>query len=304
MGLAIILLLGTDPVTAVAAETPEGSRAIAAYTADYSMGTVYSAKNGVGFKDITYASDYDTITVSATPNSGYSFNHFTDNGVIVTKSAYYTFNPGYYDHTVVAHFVKRSDNKDDDDDKITHVNWGNSACVYAPGYKINGMSITTSQVSQGKQCRDAFDSVRGDYTYIGMYNISFAHAGKPVEKLSGKVQLLFDIPAQYQKKGRQFAMLRVYKGQAEFLPDLGDRGNKVQFETDCTAAYALVYRDPVPGVTDAATLAAQQQALAAQQAALAGQQAVAGQQTQTVTLTNEQIVLLQQILAAAQANQH
>ncbi|MCI6630883.1 MAG: hypothetical protein MSH20_08795, partial [Lachnospiraceae bacterium] len=205
VGLAVILLLGTEPVTAVAAETPEGSRAIAAYTGDYSMGTVYSAKNGVGFKDITYASDYDTITVSATPNSGYSFNHFTDNGVIVTKSSYYSFNPGNYDHTVIAHFVKRSDNKDDDDDDTGHVNWGNSACVYAPGCKINGMSITTSQVTQGKQCRDAFDSVRGDYAYIGMYNISFAHAGKPVEKLSGKVQLLFDIPAQYQKQGRQFA---------------------------------------------------------------------------------------------------
>lgn len=309
VGLAVILLLGTEPVTAVAAETPEESRAIAAYTGDYSMGTVYSAKNGVGFKDITYASDYDTITVSATPNSGYSFNHFTDNGVIVTKSSYYSFNPGYYDHTVVAHFVKRSDNKDDDDDDTGHVNWGNSACVYAPGCKINGMSITTSQVTQGKQCRDAFDSVRGDYAYIGMYNISFAHAGKPVEKLSGKVQLLFDIPAQYQKQGRQFAMLRVYKGQAEFLPDLGERGNKVQFETDCTAAYALVYRDPIPGVTDAAALAQQQalagqQALAQQQALAAQQAALAGQQTQTITLTNEQIVLLQQILAAAQANQH
>ena len=310
VGLAVILLLGTEPVTAVAAETPEGSRAIAAYTGDYSMGTVYSAKNGVGFKDITYASDYDTITVSATPNSGYSFNHFTDNGVIVTKSSYYSFNPGNYDHTVVAHFVERSDRKkdDDDDDDIGHVNWGNSACVYAPGYKINGMSITTSQVTQGKQCRDAFDSVRGDYAYIGMYNISFAHAGKPVEKLSGKVQLLFDIPAQYQKQGRQFAMLRVYKGQAEFLPDLGERGNKVQFETDCTAAYALVYRDPIPGVTDAAALAQQQalagqQALAQQQALAAQQAALAGQQTQTITLTNDQIALLQQILAAAQANQ-
>ena len=296
VGLAVILLLGTEPVTAVAAETPEGSRAIAAYTGDYSMGTVYSAKNGVGFKDITYASDYDTITVSATPNSGYSFNHFTDNGVIVTKSSYYLFNPGNYDHTVVAHFVERSDRKKDDDDDIGHVNWGNSACVYAPGYKINGMSITTSQVTQGKQCRDAFDSVRGDYAYIGMYNISFAHAGKPVEKLSGKVQLLFDIPAQYQKQGRQFAMLRVYKGQAEFLPDLGERGNKVQFETDCTAAYALVYRDPIPGVTDAAALVQQQ--------ALAQQQVLAGQQTQTITLTDDQIALLQQILAAAQANQH
>ena len=111
------------------------------------------------------------------------------------------------------------------------------------------------------------------------------------------------------EQGRQFAMLRVYKGQAEFLPDLGERGNKVQFETDCTAAYALVYRDPIPGVTDAAVLAQQQalagqQALAQQQALAAQQAALAGQQTQTITLTNEQIVLLQQILAAAQANQH
>ena len=38
-------------------------------------------------------------------------------------------------------------------------------------------------------------------------------------------------------------MLRVYKGEAVALENLDDRGNKVQFETDCTAAYALVYKD-------------------------------------------------------------
>lgn len=244
--LAAMVMLQRGMAVVKAAEMPQGSRAVSAYTGDYSMGTVYAAKNGVGFQNITYASDYDTITVSAMPNSGFSFDYFTDNGVIVTKSAYYSFNPGYFDHTVIAHFVKRSDNDDDDDD-VAHVNWGNSACIYAPGYKIDGMSITTSQVTQGKQCREAFDSVKKDYNYIGMYNISFAHAGKPTEKLSGRVQLLFDIPAQYQKPGRQFAMLRVYKGVADFLPDLGERGNKVQFETDCTAAYALVYKDPVSG---------------------------------------------------------
>ena len=85
--------------------------------------------------------------------------------------------------------------------------------------------------------------MKGDYQYIGMYNISFAHAGKPLEKLDHSVQLLFDIPAQFQKSGRQFMMLRVYKGEAVALENLDDRGNKVQFETDCTAAYALVYKD-------------------------------------------------------------
>ena len=41
-----------------------------------------------------------------------------------------------------------------------------------------------------------------------------------------------------------------------------------------------------------------------QQQALAQQQVLAGQQTQTITLTDDQIALLQQILAAAQANRH
>lgn len=223
-----------------AAEITAASRAVAAYSEDFTMGTVASLCNGVTFQNCVYAGNYDSIVVSAYPNSGYSFAYFTDNGVIVTKSSYYAFNPGYYDHTVVAHFVKRDDNDDDD---VPRVNWSNSACVYAPGYKIDAVSITTDQVVQGKLCREAFDSVLEDYHYIGMYNISFAHAGKPVEKLSGSVQLLFDIPAQYQKAGRSFRMLRVYKGQPAVLEDLNERGNKVQFETDCTAAYALVYKD-------------------------------------------------------------
>ena len=60
---------------------------------------------------------------------------------------YYTFCPGAYDHTVVAHFVKRDDNDDDD---VPRVNWSNSACVFAPGYKIDAVSITTDQVVQGR----------------------------------------------------------------------------------------------------------------------------------------------------------
>lgn len=238
--MAAGFLAALSSVRASAQEYRPGARVILAYTEDYTMGTVSALQNGVTFQNVTYAEQYDSIAVSAIPNSGYSFAYFTDNGVIVTKSTYYTFNPGYYDHTVVAHFVKRGDNEDDD---VPRVNWSNSACVFAPGYKIDAMSVTTNQVVQGKLCRQAFDSVLEDYQYIGMYNISFAHAGKPVEKLDHSVQLLFDIPAQYQKAGREFRILRVYKGQPAVLEDLGERGNKVQFETDCTAAYALVYKD-------------------------------------------------------------
>ena len=223
-----------------AEEITGSSRAVVAYSEDHTIGTVYAQCNGVTFQNAVYASDYDSITISASPNSGYSFAYFTDNDMIVTKSAWYTFCPGYYDHTIVAHFVKRGDNDDDD---VPKVNWSNSACVFAPGYKIDAVSITTDQVVQGRQCREAFDSVREDYTYVGMYNISFAHAGKPMEKLDHPVQLLFDIPAQYQRDGRKFRILRVYKGQPVILENLEERGNKVQFETDCTAAYALVYQD-------------------------------------------------------------
>lgn len=229
-----------QPQTAAGEEITADSRAVLVYTEDYTMGSVASLCNGVTFQNGIYASDYDSIVVSAYPNSGYSFDYFTDNGVIVTKSSYYSFCPGYYDHTVVAHFVKRGDNDDDD---VPQVNWSNSTCVFAPGYKIDAVSITTNQVVQGKLCREAFDSVKGDYQYIGMYNISFAHAGRPVETLDHTVQLLFDIPAEYQKKGRRFRMLRVYKGQPDVLENISERGNKVQFETDCTGAYALVYKD-------------------------------------------------------------
>lgn len=239
-GAGVFMTVSMPGQVARAEEITAASRAVTAYTEDYTMGSVSALCNGQTFQAGIYAADNDSIAVSAIPNSGYSFAYFTDNGVIVSKSAYYVFCPGFYDHTVVAHFVKRGDHDEDD---VPRVNWSNSACVFAPGYKIDAVSITTSQVVQGKQCREAFDSVRGDYQYIGMYNISFAHAGKPMEQLDHPVQLLFDIPAQYQKSGRQFRMLRVCKGQPAVLENLDERGNKVQFETDCTGAYALVYRD-------------------------------------------------------------
>ncbi len=239
-GAVLFSVASVPGQVAQAEEITAASRAVTAYSEDYTMGSVSALCNGETFQNGIYAADSDSIAVSAVPNSGYSFAYFTDNGVIVSKSAYYVFCPGFYDHTVVAHFVKRGDHDEDD---VPRVNWSNSACVFAPGYKIDAVSITTSQVVQGRQCREAFDSVREDYQYIGMYNISFAHAGTPVDTLDHSVLLLFDIPAQYQKSGRQFRMLRVWQGQPAALENMDERGNKVQFETDCTGAYALVYRD-------------------------------------------------------------
>lgn len=237
-GMAVCLF----PMKASAEEWP-ATRAILAYTNSYAMGTVSGTLNGVSFQGGVYASNYDSIAISATPYSGYSFAYWTDNGVIVSKSAYYTFNPGFYDHTIVGHFVKRSDNDDDDEDEIPQLNWSNTACIFAPGHKVTATSVTTAQVTQGVKCQEAFDSVLEDYSYVGTYNISFAHAGKPLEKLEGPAHLIFDIPAQYQKPYRKFRMLRVYKGQPAVLEDLDNLDNKVTFESDATAAYALVYKD-------------------------------------------------------------
>lgn len=236
---AVGIAAAKEPVRTQAEEWP-ATRMIVAYSSDYAMGAVSGTLNGVSFQNNTYASNYDSIAISAIPYSGYSFAYWTDNGVIVSKSSYYTFNPGFYDHTVVGHFVKRNDNDDDD---VPTVNWANTACIFAPGYKMTAMSVTTSQVNQGVKCMEAFDSVREDWQYVGTYNISFAHAGKPVEKLDHTVRLIFDIPAAYQKPYRKFRILRVYAGQPAALEDLDTLDNKVTFETDATAAYALVYQD-------------------------------------------------------------
>jgi len=225
-------------------------RAIAAYTTDYVMGTVYSSVNGVAFTNQTYADDYDTVVVSAEPLGGYVFEYFTDNGVIVTKSSYYSFCPNGFDHNVAAHFARKKDDTSHKEKyyerygKDLHpINFANSACIFAPGYQEDTVSVTTNIVMQGKKCVEAFDSVRGDYQYVGMYNISLSRVGKQIDKLSGPALFIFDIPASYQKQGRDFRMLRVYQGVPAVLEDLDDRDNKVTFETDCTAAYALVYKD-------------------------------------------------------------
>ena len=66
------------PVLTVRAEEIQSdSRAIVAYTEDYTMGTVSSLCNGVSFQNCIYASNYDSIVVGAYPNSGYSFAYFT-----------------------------------------------------------------------------------------------------------------------------------------------------------------------------------------------------------------------------------
>lgn len=223
-------------------------RGIAAFTTDYRKGNVYSTVNGVQFINSAYADDADTVQVVAVPESGYSFDYFTDNGTVINGSQYYTFCPNGNNHTIAAYFVAKSGSKKQEKEKEKDwdghgINFANSACIFAPGYQEDTVSVTTNIVAQGKKCVEAFDLVREDFSYVGMYNISFSRVGKIVDKLSRPTLLIFDIPAQFQKPGREFRMLRVYQGMPVALPDMDDRDNKVTFETDCTAAYALVYRD-------------------------------------------------------------
>ena len=50
-----------------------------------------------------------TVTVSATPNSGYKFTNWTENGTVVSSSASYTFTAGDQNRSLVANFVPSGD---------------------------------------------------------------------------------------------------------------------------------------------------------------------------------------------------
>ena len=86
----------TCPVRAIRHFSTLGPNAIAVRANDAALGTVSG-----GSSNFTYG---QPVTVTATPNAGYTFNYWTENGMIVSYNAEYQF-PFSRSRSLVAHFV-------------------------------------------------------------------------------------------------------------------------------------------------------------------------------------------------------
>lgn len=65
---------------------------------------------------------------------------------------------------------------------------------------------------------------------------------------SSPLRLTFDIPAEYQKEGRQFQIIRIHQNDdgsfdAAVLNNLGTDSEKITIETDRFSIYSLIYKD-------------------------------------------------------------
>jgi hypothetical protein len=88
--------MDTGPVRAIRHFSTLGANAISVKADDAALGTVSG-----GSSNFTYG---QPVTVTATPNEGYIFNYWTENGMIVSYNAEYQF-PFSRSRSLVAHFV-------------------------------------------------------------------------------------------------------------------------------------------------------------------------------------------------------
>ena len=86
----------TCPVRAIRHFSTLGPNAIAVRANDAASGTVSGGSSNYAYNQ--------SVTVTATPNEGYIFNYWTENGMIVSYSAEYQF-PFSRSRSLVAHFV-------------------------------------------------------------------------------------------------------------------------------------------------------------------------------------------------------
>ena len=88
--------MGIGPVRAIRHFSTLGPNAIAVRANDAALGTVSGGSSNYAYNQ--------SVTVTATPNAGYTFNYWTENGMIVSYNAEYQF-PFSRSRSLVAHFV-------------------------------------------------------------------------------------------------------------------------------------------------------------------------------------------------------
>lgn len=239
--------------TLYAAET----RAVTVLSANNSMGVVSCTANNTSFSHYTYLDAYGYVKATALPvNTRYSFSYWTDNGVIVSRESTYSFSPGNRDRVVIAHFdVKYEERKGhhDTDDNIDSIKAGTAPCTFAPGYRLDGMTINTSLIVPDSGSQSAAEALSGG-TFGAAVRILFTYGfdGAPKEKLDSTVRLTLTLPASCQRTGRYFRIVDLSGQTPVVQEDLDDSDKTVTFPAQKGGAYILTYSDspfPASGLT-------------------------------------------------------
>ena len=67
-----------------------------------------------------------------------------------------------------------------------------------------------------------------------------------IRQLDRPIQVSLAIPAEWEREGREFFVVRLHEGEAQVLPAARGEDGTLTFFTDRFSAYALGYRDPAP----------------------------------------------------------
>lgn len=236
-GISMLLFSFLLSMTAYAAET----RAVTVSSSNNSLGAVFCTVNGVSFTHYTYAEPADYITVNALPvNKNYNFLNWTDNGVIVSSASTYSFSVKDTNHVLVAHFDAKPELKHeryDADKDISSITHNTSACTFAAGYKIDGMTINTALMPLDETTASAVEAVTGG-SLIGAFQIQFTFGYNGTEKqtLDKPARLVLQLPALQTGTCR---IVSISSTGSSILEDLDDDPKTITFETNSSGLYAV-----------------------------------------------------------------
>lgn len=237
-----IYLLLTITMTAHAEE----SYAVTVRSSNNTMGAVNSFKNDVSFQNYTYAASTDYIKVSAlNVNTIYTFLYWTDNGAIVSQNSTYAFAVNGKNHNIVAHFNNKNEKKDkkyDTDNNLSWITRNTDPCVFAKGYKLDGMTINTTLTTIDDATLAAVQSLTGG-NFAGAFQIRFTYgyAGTPKQQLDQITRLCLQIPAQFQSAGRTFCIVSFAGNTPTVLSDLDSDDATITFDTNASGLYVAAY---------------------------------------------------------------
>ena len=239
-----IYLLLTITMTAHAEE----SYAVTVRSSNNTMGAVNSFKNDVSFQNYTYAASTDYIKVSAlNVNTIYTFLYWTDNGAIVSQNSTYAFAVNGKNHNIVAHFNNKNEKKDkkyDTDNNLSWITRNTDPCVFAKGYKLDGMTINTTLTTIDDATLAAVQSLTGG-SFAGAFQIRFTYgyAGTPKQQLDQTTRLCLQIPAQFQSAGRTFCIVSLAGNTPTVLSDLDRDDATITFDTNASGLYVAAYHN-------------------------------------------------------------
>lgn len=224
-------------VTAQAAET----KAVTVSSSNNSLGAVFCTHNGTSFEHYTYAEPADYISVTALPvNKNYHFLHWTDNGVIVSNDSTYSFAIKDQNHMLVAHFDAKPEMKHkryDPDKNISSITRNTNACVFAPGYKIDGMTINTALIPVDETTENAVETMTGG-NFTGAFRIqfTFGYDGKEKQTLDQPTRIILKLPVAQAGTCR---IVSLAGAAPVVLDDLDTEEQTVTFEISDSGLYIV-----------------------------------------------------------------